>query len=139
MMTARRWGEWTRRPAAAPAAEKDIQIDSGGMGAHGSVPKQVRQKQSVREWEDIPAEDLPYRLVRFEQSESDYLIKRYHFHSTPMFLAYCGGKLLFAEPTFAHFACTRHCMEETLRACQKKVVRGDFLPDDFRFDMSNAK
>jgi hypothetical protein len=111
----------------------------GGDGGHGGVPKQVARSRSSRLWEDVPVEELPYRLVRFEQSESDYLIKRYHFHSTPMFLAYCGGKLVFAEPTFAHFACTRNCMEETLKECQKKVVRGDYLPDDFRFDVSNAK
>ena len=104
------WGEWTRRPNADGTA-----------------------------YEDVPADDLPYRLVRFEQSESNYLIKRYKFHATPMFLAYCGGKLVFAEPTFAHFACTRNCMEKTLAHCAKEVKLGNYLPDDFRFDMSNAK
>jgi hypothetical protein len=58
---------------------------------------------------------------------------------TPMFLAYCGGRLLFAEPTFAHFSNTRHCMESTLAALQTQVKRGNYLPDDFCFDVSNAK
>ena len=68
-----------------------------------------------------------------------YLIDRYKFHGTPMFLAYCGGKLVFAEPTFAHFRCTRDCMEKTLKECEGRVKRGDYLPDGFRFDVSNAK
>jgi hypothetical protein len=56
-----------------------------------------------------------------------------------MFLAYCGGKLVFAEPTFAHFRCTRDCMEKSLKECEVRVKRGDFLPDDWRADVSNAQ
>ena len=104
------WNEWTRRPNA------------DGTGT-----------------EDVPVETLPYRLVRFAQEDSTYLIDRYKFHGTPMFLAYCGGKLVFAEPTFAHFRCTRDCMEKTLKECEGRVKRGDYLPDGFRFDVSNAK
>ena len=104
------WNEWTRRPTE----------DGSGK-------------------EDVPLEELPYRLVRFAQEDSRYLIDRYRFHSTPMFLAYCGGKLVFAEPTFAHFRCTRDCMEKTLKEIEVKVKRGEFLPDNWRADVSNAQ
>ena len=104
------WNEWTRRPTE----------DGSGK-------------------EDVPLEELPYRLVRFAQEDSRYLIDRYQFHSTPMFLAYCGGKLVFAEPTFAHFRCTRDCMEKTLKEIEVKVKRGEFLPDNWRADVSNAQ
>lgn len=56
-----------------------------------------------------------------------------------MFLVYLGGKLLFAEPTFAHFQNTRVFMDETIVACRKKAKKGDFLPEDFRCDVMYSK
>jgi hypothetical protein len=33
----------------------------------------------------VPVDELATRLVRFEHSESRYLVERYHFHATVRF------------------------------------------------------
>ena len=81
----------------------------------------------------MPLENLPYRLVKFSQTESRLLINRYNFHNAPMFLMYYGGKLVFASPVLGRDGLTRQNLDAAVDVCLQKAEEGHFLPDDFKF------
>eukprot|EP00698_Gefionella_okellyi_P003789 TRINITY_DN13522_c0_g1_i1.p1 TRINITY_DN13522_c0_g1~~TRINITY_DN13522_c0_g1_i1.p1 ORF type:complete len:482 (-),score=94.55 TRINITY_DN13522_c0_g1_i1:63-1508(-) len=81
---------------------------------------------------------LPYDIVKFEMAESRMLNDRYGIRGLPMYLAYYGGRLVFASNTFNG----RNVDKQNIRAQLQKSVdearRGKFLPLSFKVDYGKS-
>lgn len=138
--------------AAAPAAKPGK--GGGKKGAAKAAPaaaaaaadageKEEETPETAPADEDVKAygpldEDFgkPYRLLVCNCTSSKMLSERFNFSTYPMFLAYYGGRLVFASTAVAGRGASRDNVQTQLDACLEDAGRGRFLPDDYRFTSS---
>lgn len=77
------------------------------------------------------------KLMKFEMQSTRKLRDRYNIHSLPMYLIYAGGKLAYASNVLNGRGTGKDDLKKQLEDTSAAVQKGNFLPDDFKFGVTD--
>eukprot|EP00322_Chrysochromulina_rotalis_P010437 CAMPEP_0115843324 /NCGR_PEP_ID=MMETSP0287-20121206/8253_1 /TAXON_ID=412157 /ORGANISM="Chrysochromulina rotalis, Strain UIO044" /LENGTH=474 /DNA_ID=CAMNT_0003297013 /DNA_START=163 /DNA_END=1587 /DNA_ORIENTATION=- len=128
---------------AAKRAEANLQMLNGVLTAKAG--------DSTQTWSQMQGEGggkasasgaaaapVPEMILRkFDMSQSRFMHKRYNINTLPMYLMFVGGRLAYASSTLNGYGSSVDDLKAQVREVADKAGRGHFLPDDFKFGLTD--